>query len=160
MLAAYTHCIPKLFDKIWRNYYLSASSRGICRFYISHLLPVIRIGVSGGRYFYSSLTHVLTRDQDSKSVMSYTINAPKFNIWACFIYLQPPDSRPCWERDIALARPCPRYLVELSAPRQPRLSDWGNLHRRYLFACRQNCLCKILESGRSSPHGLNSISNR
>jgi len=36
------------------------------------------IGVSWGRYIWSSLTHLETLLHDSKSVMSYTINAPNY----------------------------------------------------------------------------------
>lgn len=38
------------------------------------------MGVSGGRNFCSSFTQIFTFAQDSKSVMSYTIRAPKITI--------------------------------------------------------------------------------
>ena len=41
---------------------------------------MIKIGVSGGRNFCSSFTHMFTFAQDSRSVISYTIRAPKLLI--------------------------------------------------------------------------------
>ncbi len=80
MLAAHTHCIPKFTFIQILSFYLSASSIGICLFGMSHLFPVIMIGVSGGRYICSSFIHLETLLHDSMSVMSYTINAPKLDI--------------------------------------------------------------------------------
>ena len=80
MLAAHTHCIPKFTLIQVVSCYLSASSTGICLFGMSHLFPVMMMGVSCGRYICSSLTHFETLLHDSRSVMSYTINAPKLDI--------------------------------------------------------------------------------
>ena len=41
---------------------------------------MIKIGVSGGRNFCSSFTHMFTFAQDSRSVISYTIRAPTSSI--------------------------------------------------------------------------------
>ena len=86
MLTSHTHCIPKFTLIQIFSFYLSASSIGICLFGMSHLFPVMMIGVSGGRYICSSLTHLETLLHDSRSVMSYTINAPKLDIKCSMLY--------------------------------------------------------------------------
>ena len=70
MLAAHAPRKSKREKLKVRAAYSSASSIGIWRFYMSHLLPAITMGVSCGRYLRSSLIHTLTLLNESWSVMS------------------------------------------------------------------------------------------
>ena len=152
VLTAHIKRIP-IFEIFLHLTYLSASSRGICLFGISHLFPVITMGVSGGRNFWSSFTQMFTLAQDSRSVMSYTINAPTISVILCVSHLQHLDNRPYWGHDIVLDQRCPRCWA-VPCHLQPILSGWGNWHRWYWSICRRSCPCRNATSEMSFQHEL------
>ena len=71
--------------------YLSASSSSTVLYTISHLFPAIIIGASFWIYFLSSKYQVFTFSNESRSVTSYTSNAP-MHIWISNLFAYLPDA--------------------------------------------------------------------